>query len=412
LNYWQSLDKLLLFRNILADRLLLSMLDTKKGGEYQTAGQLIAKAEEIGLTGDLATEYILHLLSAGESVLSRAAERAGDKIGEGLLAAAEHDIARLRGIFRQGLEILREPLIKNYRPTQPARNSSRQNIRRFFLPDDHMTDAEAARGLCRHYKCYGYGLLADYMAFKWDDKEHRLTGVNSCDNITFSGLIGYERQKAELIDNTEAFLQGLPANNVLLYGERGTGKSSSIKALINKFFDRGLRLVEIPRFQFTHLPAIMGSLKDRGKKFVLYLDDLSFEEFEVEYKQLKSIIDGGIETKPDNVLIYATSNRRNIVKEVWADNEGDELHRTDTINEKISLADRFGIRIFFASPNQDAYFKIITELAAQAGLAMSAEELRREAVKWEMSHTGRSGRVASQLISYLVGRGDGKTAAS
>jgi predicted AAA+ superfamily ATPase len=341
-------------------------------------------------------------------VFSRTAERADGKIGEGLLAAAEHDVKILRGLFRQDIETFCEPLLKNYRPTNPGQSKSRQNIRKFFLPDGDMTDADAVQGLCRHYRRYGYGPLADYMAFKWDEKERRLVGVNSCDNITFDGLIGYERQKRELIGNTEAFLQGLPANNVLLFGERGAGKSSSVKALINKFFDDGLRLVEIPRPQFAQLPSVMGSLKNWGKKFVLYLDDLSFEEFEVEYKQLKSIIDGGIEVKPGNVLIYATSNRRNIVKEVWADNEGDELHRSDTINEKVSLADRFGVKIFFPSPNQEAYFKIITALAARAGLGMGEEELRREAVKWEMSHTGRSGRIASQLVAYLLGRRETK----
>ena len=406
MNNLQSLNKLLVYRNILADPLLLAMMSAETDEEYETAGRLIAKAEELGLTGDIVKEYVIHLLNSLENTFSRAAERAGGKIGEGLLAAAEHDRAILLDFFRQDVEVLRGPLLKNYQPTNPEPNKSRRNIRRFFLPG--MTAAGAVHGLCRHYRRYGYGPLAEYMAFKWNDKEHSLAGVNSCDDITFDGLIGYERQKRELIGNTEAFLKGLPANNVLLYGERGSGKSSSVKALVNKFFDEGLRLVEISRFQFTHLPAVMGSLKNWGKKFILYLDDLSFEEFEVEYKQLKSIIDGGVAAKPDNVLIYATSNRRNIVKEVWADNEGDELHRSDTINEKVSLADRFGVKIFFPSPNQEAYFAIITGLAARAGLGMGDDELRREAVKWEMSHTGRSGRVARQLITYLLGRREAK----
>jgi predicted AAA+ superfamily ATPase len=408
LNSLQSLKKLLVYRNILSDPLLLAMMDAESGDSCETAGRLVAKAEEIGLSGDIVKEYIIYLLNSVESVFSRTAEHADGKIGDGLLAAAEHDVKILRGLFRQDMEMFCWPLLKNYRPTIPGQSKSRQGIRKFFLPDGNMTDADAVRGLRRHYRHYGYGALADYMAFKWDEKGQKLVGVNSCDNITFDGLIGYGRQKKELIDNTEAFLKGLPANNVLLFGERGAGKSSSVKALINKFFDDGLRLVEIPRSQFAQLPAVMGGLKNWGKKFILYLDDLSFEEFEVEYKQLKSIIDGGIEAKPDNVLIYATSNRRNIVKEVWADNEGDELHRSDTINEKVSLADRFGVKIFFPSPDQRAYFEIIAALAARAGLDIGEDELRREAVKWEMSHTGRSGRIASQLIAYLGGRREAK----
>jgi predicted AAA+ superfamily ATPase len=343
-------------------------------------------------------------LSSSDNVFSRTAERFGGQVGSSLLDAACQDVAILRKIFQRDLSALSNPPLKGYEPTRPGSNRALQNIRRFFLPGGRLSDMEAARGLCQHYWQYGYGLLSDFMAFKWNEAENCLVGIHSCDNITFADLIGYERQKEELIVNTESFLQDLPANNVLLYGERGTGKSSSIKALINKFFARGLRLVEVARPQFIHLPKIMGHLKNWGKKFILYLDDLSFEEFEVEYKQLKSTIDGGIEVKPDNVLIYATSNRRNIIKEVWADNEGDELHRSDTINEKVSLADRFGVKIFFISPDQQAYFKIITELAARAGLKMSKEELRQEAVKWEMSHSGRSGRIAEQLVAYLAGR--------
>ncbi len=406
MNYLRVLNKLLIYRNLLSDDLLDAMMKMEVySDECAVASRLVEKAEEVGLAGDLGTEYIFYLLSYGDNVFSRTAERCQGEVGKSLLDAAARDIQLLREFFRQNPgEIFKEPLMHDYKPTRAGRNRSLEDIKKYFL-DSSSSPEEAAQGLCGHYRRYGYGMLADHMAFKWDEATHGFIGVNSCDGITFDDIIGYDRQKADLIGNTEAFLQGLPANNVLLFGERGTGKSSSIKALVNRFFGDGLRLVEISRSQFVHLPAIMGQLKNWGKKFILYLDDLSFEEFEVEYKQLKSVIDGGIEVKPDNVLIYATSNRRNIVKEVWADSEGDELHRTDTINEKVSLADRFGIKIFFISPDQEAYFRIILEKANKAKLGLTPDELKKEAVKWEMTHSGRSGRTAEQLITYLIGRG-------
>lgn len=403
MNYLRVLGELLVYRNLLADSLLKDIMEAEVNKDkYHIAACLIEKAEKIGLQGNLVQEYIFYLIASGDNVLSRAAERTGGKVGQGLLSATAHDIAILRDLLRQDFSLFEEPYLKNYVPTKKERNKSLQDIRSFFLQD--MPALEVAQGLCQHYKRYGYGLLADYRAFKWDDEKHCLEGIDSYDDITFDDIVGYERQKDELISNTNAFLHGLPANNVLLYGQRGTGKSSSIKALINKFFDDGLRLVQISRQQFAYLPAVMGSLKNWGKKFILYLDDLSFEEFEVEYKQLKSVIDGGIEVKPDNVLIYATSNRRNIIKEVWSDNDGDEMHRTDTINEKVSLVDRFGLKIFFVTPNQQEYFDIIKDIAARYDLGLSDEELQAEAVKWEMSHTGRSGRVAEQLVIYLAGK--------
>ena len=404
MNYTRSLGKLLVYRNLLEDELLSRIMTVEiQNDGYNTAGLLLSKAEAVGLQGNLVAEYIFYLLSNGDNILSRTAEKMGGKAGAGLLLAAQHDIKILRDLFKQEMKLFKEPFMQDYKPTKVGGNRSLQDIKKFFL-DESITVEDAAKGLCQHYKRYGYGMLADFMAFKWDEKNSALVGINSCDNITFSDIIGYDRQKSELIANTEAFLHGLPANNVLLYGERGTGKSSSIKALVNQFFNEGLRLVEVSRQQFLQLPAVLGNLKNWGKKFILYLDDLSFEEFEVEYKQLKSVIDGGLEVKPDNVLIYATSNRRNIIKEVWADNEGDELHRTDTINEKISLADRFGLKIFFLSPNQKEYFDIIKEIAVRHGLEMNEDELRQEAVKWEMSHSGRSGRVAEQLVTYLIGK--------
>ncbi len=402
MNHLRTLSNLFLYRNLLQDDLLQQITHRElQQDESLIANRLIETAEKLGLSGNLFNQYLIYLISKDANTFTKTAEQKGGKIGDSLFKAATGDIKILREILSHNTQIFKQDFLTDYKPTITSKNKSIANIKNILLAQTD--DETATKNLCQHYQKYGYGMFSDFMAFKYDSDENQLIGINSCDDITFDDLIGYERQKQELIDNTKAFLQNLPANNVLLYGERGTGKSSSIKALINMFFDDGLRLVEISRTQFGQLPTIMSILKNCGKKFILCLDDLSFEEFEVEYKQLKSTIDGGLEVKPDNVLIYATSNRRNIIKEVWADNDGSELHRTDTINEKISLADRFGVKIFFISPDQNAYFKIITELAKKSGLNLTEEQLKKEAIKWEMTHTGRSGRTAEQLITYLLG---------
>lgn len=398
MNTFSLLNNLVVYRNILEDELFANIL-TNQGDSF-VVNKLLTKAEELGLEGDLVVEYLFYLLAYGENIFVRISEKNG-MVSDSLLEAVASDIVLLREVLDTQVNYFNQSFMKNYVPTVKGKVASLKSIKKIIL-DKNVEPKKTAEILCQYYKQYGYGIIADHMAFKWDS--NTLVGVNSCDNITFDEIIGYQRQKEELIANTENFIKGLPANNVLLYGERGTGKSSSVKALINKYFTEGLRLVEVSRTQFLDIPKIMSYLKNIGKNFILYLDDLSFEEFEVEYKQLKSTIEGGIETKPDNVIICATSNRRNIIKEVWADNEGDELHRTDTINEKVSLADRFGLKVFFISPDQEAYFNIIMQKAKNAGLNMSEDELKQEAVKWEMSHTGRSGRIAEQLVVYLLGK--------
>ena len=220
-------------------------------------------------------------------------------------------------------------------------------------------------------------------------------------------MIGYETAKARLVENTEAFIEGRPANNVLLYGEAGTGKSSSIKAIANQYFDRGLRIIEIYRHQFRDLNDVIGQIKGRNYRFIIYMDDLSFEEFETEYKYLKAVIEGGLEKKPSNVLIYATSNRRHLVRESFRDRDGDALydkHGGDTVNEKLSLAGRFGLSIYFGSPEFDEFQHIVAELAKRHGIDMDEKTLRSEATKWQMRHGGLSGRTAQQFIDSLLGK--------
>lgn len=305
-------------------------------------------AEEKGLTGIIPLEYLLSALVHEQNVFSTVAEKNGGKIGEGLARAAAHDIVILREFIDDVFARYKNhPLLGNYTPTLFRPLPGRSKLEKIFLHAEGDANGRlAVETLCGYYNDYGYGAMLDNGAFAWNGELECLTGTKNYSDMTFDKLYGYEHQKEELLRNTEAFLKGKPANNVLLFGDRGTGKSSSIKALGNAFFEQGLRMVEVKRHDFAQLPKVMQELGRWGKKFIVVLDDLSFEEFEVEYKALKSILDGGLEVKPDNVLFYATSNRRNIIKEVWQDQNMSELHSRDSINEKISLADRFGIKLF------------------------------------------------------------------
>lgn len=259
------------------------------------------------------------------------------------------------------------------------------------------------------YKAYGVGMFGLNKAFRviGGDNGVTFTPINNMDKVMLDDLIGYEIQKKKLVENTEAFVQGRKANNALLFGDSGTGKSTSIKAIVNEYYDQGLRMIEIYKHQFKDLSNVIASIKNRNYKFIIYMDDLSFEEFEIEYKFLKAVIEGGVETKPDNILIYATSNRRHLIKETWNDRNDLEsnngLHRSDTIEEKLSLVNRFGCQISYSKPSQKEFFDIVIGLARKNNVKMTEEELMAEANKWELSHGGISGRTAQQFINYCLG---------
>ena len=258
------------------------------------------------------------------------------------------------------------------------------------------------------------GMFGLNKAFRLNDNadgdDIELHAINNMDKVVLDDLVGYEIQKKKLVDNTRAFVQGRKANNVLLYGDSGTGKSTSIKAIVNEFYPDGLRMIEIYKHQFKDLSNIIAKIKNRNYKFIIYMDDLSFEEFEVEYKFLKAVIEGGVETRPDNILIYATSNRRHLIKETWKDRNDVEvqngMHHSDTMEEKLSLVNRFGVTINYSKPSQKEFFNIVVELARKQGITeemYSDEELHAEANKWELSHGGISGRTAQQFVNYLLG---------
>lgn len=270
-----------------------------------------------------------------------------------------------------------------------------------------------------YYIANGAGLLGLNKAFriiaKSDEFDCIPTGADvmlqpifNMENKKLSDLVGYEIQKQELVDNTEAFISGQKSNNVLLYGDGGTGKSSSIKAIINQYADKGLKVIEVYKHQFIHINDIIRSIKERNYKFILFMDDLSFEEFEIEYKYLKAIIEGGLESKPSNVLIYATSNRRHIIRETWNDkqgrNEDNDLHRSDTMQEKLSLVARFGLTIYYENPSRKEFFNIVKELAKRNSLSLDDSKLELFASRWDMEGRGKSGRSAEQFINYMLSK--------
>lgn len=408
-NTASQLHRLIIYRNIARNSLIQAMLPVISGtaSVSQTSdwyGNLLEKAEILSLRGNLLQQYLLYLIARDENIFSSTLQHSGGKIGNGLRNALVQDIVLLQEFFatdfRQQVDM---ELLGNYEPTVYKDSPAFTALQDAFL-DSSARPEELINMLTQYYLRHGYGEIADYAAFRWQGAIG-LTGIEHYDAIRLSDIIGYERQKASLVKNTAAFLSGRPSNNVLLVGARGTGKSSSVKALANEYFSRGLRLVEVAKSELQSLPKLMDVLRKYHQHFIIFLDDLSFEEFEIEYKYLKSVIEGGVETKPSNVLIYATSNRRHLIKETWADRSEnlDELHRADAVNEKISLSDRFGIVLSFIAPSQQEYLAIVSELARKQAVTLPPEELKTAALQWEISHTGRSGRTAQQFINHLLG---------
>ncbi len=378
---------------------------------------LVEVAEKYGLEGNLFHAYLAYLLANNENPYSMACEMKGQIKGS-LQALALHDFAIFLQLFRAFPGEGGSPeVLYTYKPVRQGQYYPPEVSREISRLGGQLAEAEDEQAFCRRivrfYKSFGVGNLGMFKAFRLEEgagKEGRGVTIRPITNysyMTFDKLIGYDSQKDKLRANTEAFLQKKPANNVLLYGESGTGKSSSIKATLNTYFPRGLRMIEVYKHQFCWLPDLLAQLKERQYRFILYLDDLSFEEFEIEYKYLKAVIEGGLEKKPDNVLVYATSNRRHLVRESYKDNEEirqDDLHVGDTAEEKLSLSARFGLSIFYGAPNKTEFQTIVSELARMHHLDISEEELMSQANRWELTHGGFSGRAARQLILYLEGK--------
>lgn len=350
-------------------------------------------------------EYLLELIFKDENPFTLSAEKYSSKVSPALLQAAASDLNFLEKIFRlsfkelntkiEEIEGQKVPSIEDFQPFPPL-DDRFLPLKNAFLNTSPWENLKET--LFDFHRRHGCGSMARYNAFCW--KNNVLEGIAEPDPITLEELWGYSEQKKIILGNTEYLLHGLPANNILLYGDRGTGKSSLVKALLPRYASLGLRLVEFASEDLTSLSPLLDILKQRGLKFILFIDDLSFEENEVEFKKLKALLEGGVEKKPDNVVIYATSNRRHLIKESFEGRET-EVHPADSMQEKLSLADRFGITLTFSAPDQNDYLAIVKHLAQKEGLAVPEEELKNLALKWELLHNSRSGRTARQFVDYL-----------
>lgn len=353
---------------------------------------IISFAETEGVTDNAFHEYVVSLIANNDNIVSKLAG-AGKKIGKGLIDALKHDISVI-------FDKVFPAISSEYTPSGNDTgffDDYTASIKKLCEQNDTNSFADL---LIEHYKKLGGGIISKYIAFKYDDE---LIGISNNDSITFSALVGLEYQKEILIGNTLAFIEGKTANNVLLFGDRGTGKSSSVKALLNMFSEEGLRVIEMPKKQIKNIPSLVNFLSGKPHKYIIFLDDLSFESNESDYKDLKVAMDGQLEARPDNVLIYATSNRRHLIKETWADREGGEIHTNDNIQETLSLSERFGISLVFSAPTQKEYLHIVSELLKSRGLEMNAE-IERKAIVWQMNYSGRSGRCASQFVASYIAK--------
>ncbi|WP_434631925.1 ATP-binding protein [Thermoanaerobacterium thermosaccharolyticum] len=404
----KDLRRVVIYKNVLNDdtvkkfvKILDFISDEKPDvdGVYKLYSELYSELTKYAVKNNVYTDIwkskINDLVKVDENIFSLLSEKFGkDMIDKRLKMAAEKELETLKKLADVDLiGYIEEHLSFNMPPWENLINHWNKGDIADIL------DCKTIDEIIDYYNKNGCGLFNRYRAFRWDNGE--LIGVENPDPVEFDDLIGYEEEHRIVIDNTNRFMRGLPASNILLYGDRGTGKSSTVKAVLNMYYKKGLRLIEVSRQDMMDLNKIINIISSRGLKFILFLDDLSFEENETEYKILKSTLEGGIEKLPENVIIYATSNRRHLIREYLDDSVQNELHLMDTKEEKLSLADRFGITITFMSPNQEGYLKIVESLAQKYGISLDMDTLKSESIRWCTWHNGMSPRSAKQFIDYI-----------
>lgn len=427
-------SKLIIYRNIGRDSILFQLsdicraLDKGKKSPDVLAGRVLTQinrlldlATRYGFNGNLWHNYLAFLLAMTETPFTLVCEKHGASEGS-VQRFAKSDMEVFRQLFDYDFSSLENALgldcfhvIEQYQAVEKKEQIYNKSVSEKVQElsssiEKAKTGEEMFSIVTEFYGRYGVGMFGLNKAFRISPNRETtgelLEAITTTGDMQLDDLIGYESQKKRLVENTEAFVSGRKANNVLLYGDAGTGKSTSIKAILNQYYDRGLRMIEVYKHEFEYLQRIIAQVKNRNYKFIIYMDDLSFEDFEIEYKYLKAVIEGGLEVKPDNVLIYATSNRRHLIRESWndrPDNVSDDMHQNDTVQEKLSLAARFGLSIGYFRPSRQEYYDMVKELAHRhAEITLSDEELQAGAVKWEMEHAGVSGRTAQQYINYLL----------
>lgn len=420
-----NINELVIYRNLKHEDLFEDMASLmglgsseKKADAFGCAGQLVELAVEYGFEGNLWHCFLALCLADNENAYTTTCEIRGNAGGT-LDMLARNDYRIFKALFDFNIETL-EPAVmwKELADYRPSNQESRVFNRRIrdrivdlaVLLEKSADETEFQSHMAAFYGEYGVGKFGLNKAFRIIEKEDEhqfiIDPIINVEHVYFKDIVGYEAQKKKLIENTEAFISGKEANNVLLFGDAGTGKSSSVKGILNEYYGQGLRMIEVYKHQFKALSEVLEQVKDRNYKFIIYMDDLSFEEYELEYKYLKAILEGGLGKRPKNVLIYATSNRRHLIREKFSDKRelDDDLHNNDTVQEKLSLAARFGVTIYYGSPDKFQFQGIVKALAEKYQLDMPEDELLLEANKWELSHGGLSGRTASQFITHLLGR--------
>ena len=432
---YRQISRLIIYRDLNGDSILSALgqifedFDTAadtperlRARIYVQVRRLLEVATKYGFDNDLWHNYLTFLLITDENPFSLTYEKAGRQEGT-VNRFAINDFTVFKELFdfdfapiEAALGITCFSTLSDYRAIAKREQIYNKNVsekvRALSKQIEDAADGEAVfEAVADFYRAYGVGMFGLNKAFRLlsDDRDFSVCPITNMEPIHLSDLIGYELQKQTLTENTEAFVEGRGANNVLLYGDSGTGKSTSIKAIVNQYYDRGLRMIEIYKHQFCHLSRLISQIKNRNYRFIIYMDDLSFEEQEIEYKYLKAIIEGGVETKPDNVLIYATSNRRHLIKETWKDRTDSEMngdiHRSETIEEKLSLVNRFGLSIGYFKPSRPEFDRIVLELAARhPEITLPEEQILAEAHAWELRHGGISGRTAQQFVNHLCGK--------
>lgn len=420
------LNELILYRNFKTEDILDDMCSLFDGNgsvglAFSAAGRLLTISNEFGFEGNLWHCYLAYLLVNNENSFSTSCEIVG-RVSGSINDIARHDFRIFSELFALDLNAIDErydihcfAMYTDYVPVNDSGKTFNKRIRDRIcdLAETLSTRSDAGSFMdimIQFYKDFGVGKFGLHKAFRLEtDEEGRavIAPITRVLHVTLDDLVGYDMAKKKLIDNTEAFVSGRHANNCLLFGDAGTGKSSSIKGILNQYYDRGLRIIEIYKHQFRYLNDVVAEIKNRNYKFIIYMDDLSFEDTEIEYKYLKAVIEGGLEKKPDNILIYATSNRRHLIHESFGDKldrrENDDIHESDTVQEKLSLSSRFGVTIYFGKPDPKEFKNIVETLAERHHVQMSRDELLSEANKWELSHGGLSGRTAQQFIDHILG---------
>lgn len=432
---YKDIAKLVLYRDLGEDSILLKLSKIFEDFDhcdyakeelvrriYDQIKRLLDLATSYGFDTNLWHNYLAFVLITNENSFSMTCEKVGANDGT-VNTFAKSDFKVFKNLFDYDFSTIEKELgidcfsvITNYKAIGKKEQMYNKNVsdkvQKISRAIEEAADEDDIFNIVTEfYKAYGVGMFGLNKAFRIARDENnklKFIPINNTEDVRLDDLIGYEIQKQKIVDNTEAFVDGKKANNALLFGDSGTGKSTTIKAIVNEYYDRGLRTIEIYKHQFKDLSEVISLVKNRNYKFVIYMDDLSFEDFEIEYKYLKAVIEGGLEIKPDNVLIYATSNRRHLIKESWNDRSDVEnrngMHTSDTIQEKLSLVNRFGVTINYSRPSQKEYFDIVVKLARRSGIDMDEKELTAEANKWELSHGGISGRTAQQFIYYLLGK--------